>query len=193
MEHPSHSDRYDLRSFAEPGRGHQLEHTFGPGSRDNFALRLRATVVTQAFGQKAAILPGICDGAAPCGPGVSNPPSAFHLLLAQLKARADRIALLDPDEMDTAEYGHQAALFWADVVGLKGFIGTSPTVTQVVAELQKLHLQFLRKDTPPAIFQTLATALGGLIGTACWDACAVDRFVKTLEQAKDSSALGRLA
>ncbi len=187
MEHPTHPDHSDLRSIASPGRGHPLEHTLGPGSGDNFALRWRATVGTQTFGQKAAMLPGICDGSAPWGAGMNNPTSALKDTLAQLKARATRLALLDPDDPDTAEYGHQAVLFWADVEALRISNAPSPIAKEVVATLRTLRSQFLQKDTPPAIFESLATALSGLPGSLPRDASAADRLAETLQQARNST------
>jgi hypothetical protein len=172
--------KQELSAFAKRSpRAQQMERA----SYDLYAVRSHPTVGTEIFATKLQVHLGNYSERDLYGKGLGNPTIAFKSALSLLKDRADRLTLLDPDDPDTAEYGHQAALLWADVGALKSFIGTSPVVTEVVAELRTLRFQFLRKDTPPAIFQSLATALGGLIETAAWNTSAVDRLVETLEHA----------
>jgi hypothetical protein len=169
-----------IRELAELSPAAQLAP---PGFYQLYAVRSHATAGKEIFGQKTPVLLGRYDESDLYGPALSTPKVAFKSALVLMKDRAARLALLDPDDPDTAEYGHQAALFWADVAALKGFIGTSPILTEVVAELRTLRFQFLRKDTPPTIFQALAVALGCFVESSHWDTSAVDQFVETLEHA----------
>lgn len=191
LEHPGDNRaKQELQRFAELSpRAQQLEQ----GLYKIYAVRSHPTVGSEIFGQKTAVLLGNYTERDLYGAGLGNPTIAFKSALGLLKDRADRLARLDPDDPDTAEYGHQAALFWADVGALKSFIGISPVVTELVAELRTLRFQFLRKDTPSAIFQGLARALGCLPESSPWTTLDVDQFVETLEEAGyDSLAIDAL-
>jgi hypothetical protein len=188
-EQGENRSKRQLRELAELSPAAQLVHS---GSYQLCAIRSHPTAGTEIFGQKTPVLLGKYSEADLYG-AFSNPTIAFKSALVLLTDRADRLAQLDPDDPDTADYGHQAALLWADVGALKSFIGTSPVVTEVVAELRTLRFQFLRKDTPPAIFQGLARALGCFVESSRWDTSAVDQFVETLEEAGyDSLAIDAL-
>ncbi len=85
---------------------------------------------------------------------------------------------MKPEEV---EYGHQAALVWAEVGRCKEFIGISPVISEIVAELRTARFQFLGKDTPPRAIQAVALALSFAAEAKRFDTPLVDRIVKALE------------
>jgi len=176
-----------LRVFAERSpQAQQLEQ----GLYNVYVVRSHPSLGDEIFRLKAPVHLGSYSAQDLYGAGLGNPAIPFKNALGLLRDRATRLARLDPD---TTEFGYQATLFWADVGALKSFIGISPVVTEVVAELRTLRFQFLRKDTPPPIFQGLARALGCFVESSRWDTSAVDQFVETLEEAGyDSLAIDAL-
>lgn len=102
----------------------------------------------------------------------------FQASIVSLRGRAERICQLAPDDV---EYGYQVALLWADIGRLKEFLGPSPAVTELVAELRTARFQFLGKDTPVAAVQTLLRALGLISNAGRIDTSLVDRVVDILE------------
>jgi len=102
----------------------------------------------------------------------------FRSALKDLVARAEKAAREEPFGV---EYTHRVTLFWADIANLKNFVGASPEVTEIVAELRTARFQFLRKDTPPKVMQALAEAVK-LISDAPWlDSALIDRMVEIVE------------
>jgi hypothetical protein len=65
---------------------------------------------------------------------------------------------------------------------LKEFIGTSPVISEIVAELRTARFQFLGKDTPPAAIHALASALRIIAEATRLDTALVDRVVETLDE-----------
>jgi len=102
----------------------------------------------------------------------------FRSAIQALKVRAERAASVTPEEV---EYGHQAALVWAEVGRLKEFIGTSPVVSEIVAELRTARFQFLGKDTPTTAMGAVVSALSLVAQAKRFDASLVDRIVAALE------------
>jgi hypothetical protein len=102
----------------------------------------------------------------------------FRSAIRTLKARADRTGSVTPDEV---EYGHQAALVWAEIGRLKEFIGTSAVISELIAELRTARFQFLGKDTPTVAMQAVASALRLITEAHRLDTSLVDRVVEVLE------------
>ena len=103
----------------------------------------------------------------------------FRSAIQALKVRAARTASVNPEDV---EYGHQAALVWAEMGRLKEFMGTSPVVSEIVAELRTARFQFLGKDTPTAAMQAIASALGLVAQAKRFDTSLVDCVVEALEE-----------
>ena len=115
-----------------------------------------------------------------------SPLARFRAAIHALKARAENTASLRPDEV---EYGHQAALVWADVGRLKEFIGISPVISEIVAEFRTARFQFLGKDPPSRAMQALVSAFRCVAEAKRFDPPLADRIVKALERgAVDSLA-----
>ncbi len=109
---------------------------------------------------------------------VGSDVARFRSTIKLLAGRASKIATLDPEEV---EYGHQAALFWAEIGKVKEFIGTTPAISEIAAELRTARFQVLGKDTPPIAMKAVATALLLIAEAKRLDEPLVDRFVETLE------------
>jgi hypothetical protein len=107
-----------------------------------------------------------------------SPLARFRAAIQALKARAANTASMRPDEI---EYGHQAALVWAEVGRLKEFIGISPMISEIVAELRTARFQFLGKDTPPTAMQAVASTFKLVAEAKRFDPPLADRVVKALE------------
>jgi hypothetical protein len=103
----------------------------------------------------------------------------FRFAIQSLKARAERTASLTPEDV---EYGHEAAILWAEIGRLKEFIGNSSVVSELVAELRTARFQFLGKDTPAPTTQALASALRLVAEAKRFDTLLVDRVVEALEK-----------
>ena len=144
-----------------------------------WAVRDHPNAGPEIFGPERLVV-GRYDEGDLYGSAGSSSVVAFKGVLAGLREQARRIAQLD---QDTADYGHQAALFWSEVGSLKSFIGASSAITEIVAELRTARFQFLGKDTPLPIFAALAAGLSRFMDSARWDGAAVDRFVEQLEMA----------
>jgi hypothetical protein len=86
---------------------------------------------------------------------------------------------MDPEEL---EYGYQATLVWDEVGGLRGFLGASPVITEIVAELRTARFQFLGRDTPITAMKSLASVLGLIAEAENLDESLVDRIVEAFEQ-----------
>jgi len=108
-----------------------------------------------------------------------SPLARFRAAIQALKARAESTASMRPEEV---EYGHQAALVWAEVGRLKEFIGISPVISEIVAELRTARFQFLGKDTPPPAMEAVASAFNFVAEAKRLDLPLVDRIVKALER-----------
>jgi hypothetical protein len=93
--------------------------------------------------------------------------------------RVEKVKSLDPGQV---EYAHQATLFWAEIGRLKEFIGTSPLISEIVAELRTARFQFLGKDTPPMTIRAMAVALRFVTEAKRLDAGLLDRVVAVLEE-----------
>lgn len=148
-----------------------------PSSYDIFAIRRNDQLGDEVFGPKRLYVGNYSDEALYGAAG--SPLARFRSAIGALKVRAGRTASLNPEEV---EYGHQAALLWAEVGRLKEFIGTSAVISEIVAELRTARFQLLGKDTPPAAIQAVATALRLVAEAKRLDAALVDRVVQTLEE-----------
>ena len=107
-----------------------------------------------------------------------SPIARFRSAVQALKVRAEKTGSVSSEDV---EYGHQAALVWSDVGRLKEFMGTSPVITEIVAELRTARFQFLGKDTPPTAIQAVASALHLVAEAKRLDTALVDRVVETLD------------
>ncbi|HXP60321.1 MAG TPA: hypothetical protein VN829_07515 [Dongiaceae bacterium] len=108
-----------------------------------------------------------------------SPLARFRAAVQAIKARAEKAAPMRPDEV---EYGHQAALVWAEVGRLKEFMGISPVISEIVAELRTARFQFLGKDTPPKAMQAVASAFRCVAEAKRFDPPLADRIVNALER-----------
>ena len=72
-------------------------------------------------------------------------------------------------------------LFWAEVGGLKKYLGTSVTVSEIVAELQTARFQMLRKDTPITFIRAIARGLEFVTKPNNLDSVKVDQMVQAFE------------
>lgn len=149
---------------------------FAPSSFDIFAVRRNDQVGSEVFGPKPLHVGTYSEeelyGAA------GSPLLRFRSAMQSLKATADRTAQLDPDEV---EYGHQTALFWADVGRLKDFMGSSTVISEIVAELRTARFQFIAQDTPKSAVQAIVAALSLVVNAQRLDTSLVDRFVDVME------------
>lgn len=119
-----------------------------------------------------------------------SPILRFLTAIQALRIRAERAAMMDPEEV---EFGHQAALFWAEVGRLKELIGVSPVISEIVAEFRTARFCFLGKDTPRQAIQAMAAALQLVAASKRLDTAIVDRVVEILEAGGiDSLALDAL-
>jgi hypothetical protein len=113
--------------------------------------------------------------------GVSGSPlQKFRFSIKAAANNAKTASELDDDDVG---YAHSVTLFWANLAQLTGFIGQSPGITEIVAELRTARFQFLRKDTPKTFITAISKALRELSEAKAFDSIAVDRFVEQLSQA----------
>jgi hypothetical protein len=119
-----------------------------------------------------------------------SPIVRFRFAVQALRVHAARIRSLNPAHV---EYGHQVALLWSEIGRLKEFIGVSPVISEIVAELRTARYQFLGKDTPPAVIVALAAVLQLITEANRLETALVDRVVETLErEGIDSQAMDAL-
>lgn len=149
-----------------------------PSNYDLFAIRRNDELGEEVFRLKPTHVGTYSDellyGAA------RSPVLRFRSAIQALRIHADRTAALNEDGL---EYGHQAALVWVEIGQLKQFIGASPIISEIVAELRTARFQFVRKDTPHPVMQSLAAALGLISEAKRFDTALVDRCVDVLETA----------
>jgi hypothetical protein len=157
-------------------------------SYDVFTVRRNSDSDAEIFSQKNVLL-GTYRGEDLYGTDGSRI-VAFKSALQGLRLRVEQILKIDAESV---EYAHQVALLWSDVGHLKDFLGTSPEITELVAELRTARFQFLRRDTPVAMLDSMAKALRFVGDSPRWNAEMVDRFVEILEEAGfDSLAIDGL-
>ncbi len=114
----------------------------------------------------------------------------FRSLVQTLRGRAHGITAL---KMDEIEYAHQVTLLWAEMGRLKEFLGLSPIISEIVAELRTAQFQFIGKDTPPTVVHAIASGLDLVMEAKRLDARLVDQLVDLLEEAGiDSLAIDAL-
>jgi len=157
-------------------------------SYDVFTVRRNSDSDAEIFSQKNVLL-GTYRGEDLYGTDGSRI-VAFKSALQGLRLLVEQILKIDAESV---EYAHQVALLWSDVGHLKDFLGTSPEITELVAELRTARFQFLRRDTPVAMLDSMAKALRFVGDSPRWNAEMVDRFVEILEEAGfDSLAIDGL-
>ena len=166
-----------LQRFLRDTASRQLEAIGATGSTyDIFLVRRNAQVGDEALGPKQ-----LHNGNYPeeflYGTIRSEVPRFMHAI-RDLADKADKIVLLDPEELD---YGHRVALFWADIGRIKSFIGVSTVISEIAAELRIARFQMLGQDTPLDCMHAVAQALRLLAGAKRLDEPLVDRFVEVLE------------
>ena len=171
-------EKNPLVDFLRQESSHQIEAKGAvPSNYDIFAIRRNDQFGDEIFGPKRLHVGTYSEetlyGAA------GNPVVRFRSVIQALKVRVERTASVSPEEL---EYGHQAALVWAEVGRLKEFIGTSSVVSEIVAELRTARFQFLGKDTPTAAMRAVGVALGLVTQANRFDTSLVDRLVEALEE-----------
>ena len=102
----------------------------------------------------------------------------FRDAISALARHAATIVQLDGDSL---EWAHQCTLFWVELGTLRTFLGTSATLSEIIAELRTARFQYLGKDTPVTAMKAMANALGLLVDAPRWDGALVDRFIDILE------------
>ena len=147
-----------------------------PSNYDVFAVRRNDAAGSEVFGPKHLHVGTYSEetlyGAA------GSPLVRFRAAIHAVRARAESAASMEAEEI---EYGHQAALVWAEVGRFKEFIGISPVISEIVAEFRTARFQFIGKDTPPTTMQALASALNAVTEAKRFDTPLVDRVVNALE------------
>ena len=171
------SESNSLNDFLRQESQRQIEATnSSPSNYDVFAVRRNPQFGDEIFGPERLHIGNYSEetlyGAA------GSPVARFRSAIRALKSRADKVESLDPEQV---EYGHQSAILWAEVGRLKEFIGTSPVISEVVAEFRTGRFQFLGKDTPPATIKAMASALRLLAEAKRLDTALVDRVVEVLQ------------
>jgi hypothetical protein len=112
-------------------------------------------------------------------PGMARDQAArFRSAVRASSIRAEAAAKLGANSV---EYGHQVALLWSEVGRLGEFIGASPAISEIVAELHTARFQCIGKDTPPAQLHAVASALRHVADANNMDSATVDRMVEILE------------
>jgi hypothetical protein len=144
---------------------------------DIFAVRRNEQLGDEIFGPKSLHVGTYSEEALYGAAG--SPIVRFRSAIQALKVRAERTTSMNVQEV---EYGHQVALVWAEVGRLKEFIGVSPVISEIVAELRTARFQFLGKDTPTRAMESVASGLSLVIEAKRFDASLVDRLVETLER-----------
>ncbi len=166
-----------LQAYLRDETARQLEaNALSPSDYDVYLVRRNQLAGDDVIGPKilhaGRYSEDILYGAA------GSPMARFRSTISVLKTRAERTGSLGPDDV---EYGHQASLLWAEVGRLKEFIGISPVISEIVAELRTARFQFLGKDTPPTAIQAVAAALRLIVEAKRLDTAVVDRVVAILE------------
>jgi len=153
-----------------------------PSSYDIFAVRRNDQLGDEVFGPKRLHVGSYSEQA--LYGIVGSHVLRFRSAIQDLKGRAEKAASADPAEV---EYGHQVALVWAEVGRLKEFIGSSPVISEIVAELRTARFQFLGKDTPTTVIKAISSALSLVTHAKRLDESLVDRVVEVLEAAEIDS------
>jgi hypothetical protein len=171
------SGQNNLDDFLRQESSREVEaRGLAPSNYDIFAVCRNDKAGSEVFGPKHLHVGNYPEetlyGAA------GSPLVRFRAAIQAVKARAESAASMEPEQV---EYGHQAALLWAEVGRFKEFIGISPVISEIVAELRTARFQFIGKDTPLTAMRTLASALNSVAGAKRFDAPLVDRVVKALE------------
>ncbi len=72
-------------------------------------------------------------------------------------------------------------LFWAEVGGMKRYLGVSVVISEIVSELQTARFQMLRKDTPITFIRAIARGLEFVTKPNNLDSVMVDQMVQAFE------------
>lgn len=108
----------------------------------------------------------------------SSPLSHFRLEMKALGRSARKLSQLDTG---SAEYFYQSSLIWANVRRLTRFIGTTPSITELVNEFLLAHHQLRDREISMEAMVALASAFV-LVGDASpLNDAVVDRVVDILE------------
>lgn len=170
---PSH-----LKSFVRQQTLQKIESKGSePGQYDIYAIRKDANLGDEILGPTPLHVGRFSEKALYGAAG--SPVMHFRSSIQELKNQAERAASFDQESID---YGYHAALVWANVGRLKDFIGASPIITEIVAELRTARFQFLGKDTPVAAMQALAEGLALVAKAPRLDSLLVDKLVNILEK-----------
>lgn len=156
---------------------HLQEKGLGPSDYDMFLVRRNQFAGSEVFGPNAWHAGKYNEktlyGAA------GSPIFRFRSAIQALKILADKAKSIDPENV---EYGHQATLFWSEVGKLKDFVGLSPVISEIVAEMRTARFQYLEKDTPLPALDAVAEALRLLTEANRLDPELVDVVVSILEE-----------
>lgn len=148
-----------------------------PSNYDIFAVRRNDQVGDEVFGPKCLHVGHYSEEALY---GIAGSPLLrFRAAIQDLKSRAEKASSADPGNV---EYGHQVSLVWAEVSRLKGFMGSSPVISEIVAELRTARFQFLGKEVPISVMRALFSALSFVTESKHLDTTLVDRIVDVLEE-----------
>ena len=147
-----------------------------PSSYDIFAVRRNHQLGDEIFGPRRLHVGSYSDEELY---GIAGSPAGrFRSTVSARRVRVERASSLDPAG---GADGHQTALVWTEIGRLKDFIGISPIISEIVAELRTARFQFLGMDTPLVTIRAVAAALC-LVGQAKrLDAALVDQVVEALE------------
>jgi hypothetical protein len=168
-----------LHSFFRDEGARQLEEkNLSPSDYEHYLVRKNQLAGDEVLGPKTLHAGRYSEeflyGAA------GSDTARFRSAIKALTATAEKVAASDPEAV---EYGHWAALFWADVGRLKDFLGATNVITEIAAELRTARFQFLGKDTPLDFMRAVARALRLVADAKRLDEALVDLFVETLEAA----------
>jgi hypothetical protein len=108
-----------------------------------------------------------------------NPQGRFVAALRNVSDKAESILSLDPTDI---QYCNDTTLFWADVVALKSFLGSSLVIDEILAELLTARFQMLRRDTPPEFLRAIREGLKIVLSTKTLDTTLVIRMVTAFDQ-----------
>jgi len=106
----------------------------------------------------------------------------FQKTAKDLAARAVGISEIAAKN-DMAEFDFQCSLFWPELGELTEYLGASDEISEIVAELRTIRLQFAKKDTTPDIMRTLAQVLEIASSTIRLKTEHVDQIIDQLESA----------
>ncbi len=167
-----------LNAFLRQESSHKVEAKgFAPSNYDVFAVRRNDRAGNEVFGPKNLLVGNYSEEAlyGAAGSAVVR----FRSAIQALKVRAEGASSVTSEDV---EYGHQIGLVWAEVGRLKEFIGTSPAISEIVAELRTARFQFLGTDTPLVTMAAVASALRLVAEAKRFDESLVDRVVEALER-----------